>query len=206
MKNPNRPQSRIRRNRTKAFWDGVFSQNPVLAGGAGISLVAVGGRSVQLAFPIFLLQFALLIPVGFLGIMMGKKISPWLRAPFLLLTSSAIYLPAGWAMAGAFPVNAPQLGVCGMLIAANTVAIVLHVQALAEKDWLAGFIGAIGNGAGFGIVLVTVSCIWEILMSFSGEDFCRAEIVMLLLAIACLGGGWQYLKNRRGKKRKEEWP
>lgn len=205
MENPSRQQNRIHRKRRRAFWDGLFIQNPVLAGGAGLSLILTGGQSVQLAWVLVLLQLVLLIPVCLLGNVLGKRMFPWLRVPFILLVAAGFYLPAGWAMLPLFSMDMGKLGLCGILTITNTVLVTVGTRTACEKDLATAFAAAFGSGVGFGVVMMIVCGVWGILMSINEEVFQRASVVIGLGTVACLGAVWQYLKNRRTEKQRREW-
>lgn len=205
MENPNKQQNRIHRRRRRAFWDGLFIQNPVLAGGAGLSLILTGIQSVQLAWVLVLLQLFLLIPVCFLGNVLGKRMFPWLRMPFVLLVAAGFYLPVGWAILPLFSMDMGNLGLCGVLIITNTMLVTIGTRTACEKDLTTAFAAALGSGVGFGVVMMIVCGIWEILMSLNEEVFQCASVVIGLGIVAGLSAVWQYLKNRRAQKQRREW-
>lgn len=197
---------RSAKKRGRAFISGIFSQNPVLTGGAGLYMVLSGSTSLTSSWFLFVLVTALTVPVCVLCWLAGRRIAVWLRLPLAFLLTAAIYLPLYTHMRQLYPQSMQELGLCGILAAADS--LILMRAFVPEKRPLSMVLAeALGGTAGFAVVLFAVSGIWNILEGVekaTAGSFSYARIAVGLIAVAILAALWQYGVNRRKRKKRKE--
>ncbi len=197
---------RSAKKRGRAFVSGIFSQNPVLIGGAGLYMVLSGSTSLTSSWFLFVLVVALTVPVCVLCWLAGRKIAVWLRLPFAFLLTAALYLPLYAHMRQLYPQSMQELGLCGVLVAADSL-ILMRAFAPEKRPLSMVLIEALGGAVGFAVVLFAVSGIWNILEGVekaTAGAFRHARIAVGLIIVALLAALRQYGTNRHKRKKRRE--
>lgn len=192
------------KKRGRAFINGIFSQNPVLTGGAGLYMVLSGSASLTGSWVLFVLIVVLTVPVCVLCWLAGRKIAVWLRLPLAFLLSAALYLPLYTHMRQIYPQSMQGLGLCGVLAAADSL-ILMRAFAPEKRPLSMVLAEALGGTAGFAVILFLISAMWNILAGVEKTtegSFSHARIAVGLMAVAILGAIWQYGINRRKRKKR----
>ena len=209
MEKPLAAKNRIHRSWYRAFVDGVFFRNPVLAGGLGLYLVLAGSRSLASAGVLSVLTFALMVPICWLGSIVGRRVAAWLRLPLALLCTAALYLPLSLLAAWLFPQVVQDWGLCGVLAAANSMILRRTSRNAPEKAPMAALADGAGSALGFAAVLLLVSAVWEVLAQLEasgGGASSQAPVMVGLLVVAFLAALRQYAWNsaRRQRQSRQE--
>ena len=90
MKNAGKSMHRSRNSWRRAFMDGLWGHNVVLAGGTGLYLIISGGRTIRSALLLSVLVFCMVVPLWLLGSVLCRKTSPWLRLPLIFMAASVL--------------------------------------------------------------------------------------------------------------------
>ena len=209
MEKPLAAKNRIHRSWYRAFVDGVFFRNPVLAGGLGLYLVLAGSRSLASAGVLSVLTFARMVPICWLGSIVGRRVAAWLRLPLAFLCTAALYLPLSLLAAWLFPQVVQDWGLCGVLAAANSMILRRASRNAPEKAPMAALADGAGSALGFAAVLLLVSAVWEVLAQLEasgGGAFSQAPVMVGLLVVAFLAALRQYAWNsaRRQRQSRQE--
>ena len=206
MKNAGKSMYRSRNSWRRAFMDGLWGHNVVLAGGTGLYLIISGGRTIRSALLLSVLVFCMVVPLWLLGSVLCRKTSPWLRLPLIFMAASVLYLPLGLACWQLFPSLVESWGLCGAVLSGNALFLTGISRRFLGQSLRSVLGEAMGSAAGFSCVLLAVSLGWKLLdgmgMQEGSTAFDRAPVLMVLLFLAVLAAAAQYWKNRNRKKQK----
>lgn len=203
MENSRNQRRRIHRSWLRAFREGIFFRNPVLATGAGLYFVLAGSQTMGRAMALSLLTVCLMLPACAVGSLLGRRIAYWLRLPLALLISALAAIPAQMLVQWAFPQTATEWGFLGLLSISNAVVLVRASRYAPEKSFGAAISDALGCAAGFALLLFILAAVWSALYGMELPDqtsFSRAPVMIGLLVLACLAAAVQYVQNRREKR------
>ncbi len=203
MENSRNQRRRIHRSWLRAFREGIFFRNPVLATGAGLYFVLAGSQTMGRAMALSLLTVCLMLPACAVGSLLGRRIAYWLRLPLALLISALAAIPAQMLIQWAFPQTATEWGFLGLLSISNAVVLVRASRYAPEKSFGAAISDALGCAAGFALLLFILAAVWSALYGMELPDqtsFSRAPVMIGLLVLACLAAAVQYVQNRREKR------
>jgi electron transport complex protein RnfE len=188
-----------------AFLDGIIKGNPVLVLMIGLCPVLAVSNSVQNGIGMSL-AVAFVLVTSNIVISAVRKITPnELRIPIFIIIISTFVTIADYVMQAYAPELYKQLGVFVPLIVVNCV-ILGRAEGFAYKNGvLASTLDGIGSSIGFGIVLVIISALREVVGNgtFLGRHlFSNPALIMILppggfMAIGLLMGILTYFKRRR---------
>ena len=150
-----------------------------------------------------------MVPICWLGSIVGRRVAAWLRLPLAFLCTAALYLPLSLLAAWLFPQVVQDWGLCGVLAAANSMILRRASRNAPEKAPMAALADGAGSALGFAAVLLLVSAVWEVLAQLEasgGGAFSQAPVMVGLLVVAFLAALRQYAWNsaRRQRQSRQE--
>lgn len=156
-------QGNVRHEAFTIFLNGICFKNPVLIGALGIYPVAAAGYSLRNGAALSLMMLIMMVPVCMLSGLAGEAVPNWVRPAAVVTLTAALYLPAQLLVEVLMPGTISALGVCGMLMVANSIILSRANDYAPDHINLAVFADSFGCTIGFSVVVCLISALRELL-------------------------------------------
>ena len=150
-------------SRTKEFTKGILAENPVFILALGLCPVLAVTTSIENAVGMGVAATFVLLMSNIIISLLRNLIPPRIRIPSFIVVIASFVTIVELVMRGYFPDLYEQLGLFVPLIVVNCI-ILGRAEAFASKNRLLdSVLDALGMGAGFGLALIVIGGIRELL-------------------------------------------
>lgn len=148
-------RSRLAKESTNIFMNGLVFRNPVAIGALGLFPVVGAGYSISNAAALSLMMLVMMLPVCVIsGWLRGPA---WVRPAVVLVLSGILYLPAAGLIELLMPQVMSKLGVYGVLMIGNSIILSRANDYAPTRVTLAVVMDSLGCTAGFSAVIFLVA-------------------------------------------------